>query len=100
MLSVSRKFGESLLIGSVRFTFIGWRKRMAEIMVIRGAAISYINVPEDELYHLEIDGVPVALTWRRKWSQGSSFFGVSVDAPRHLKIYRSELLHPTAAASA
>jgi sRNA-binding carbon storage regulator CsrA len=100
MLCVSRKFGESLLIGSVRLTFVGWRKKIAEIMVIRGAVISFVHVPEHDLYFFQIDGTQVSLSWHRKFTCGGSHLSIAVEAPRHIKIYRSELLAPDAAATA
>lgn len=98
MLTIGRKFGESVLIGSVRITCISWRQRVAELLVVRGAAISFLHLEEDKWHHMQIDGTDVCICWRRKWSNGSSRFSVVIDAPRHIQIQRSELLQPAVSA--
>lgn len=99
MLVISRKFGESLSIGSVRLTFVSKRAKVAEVMIVRGKTISLIHLPEFEDYWLSVDGESVLVNWRGHYSCGHFHFRVGIDAPRHIKVTRDELLEPAASLS-
>lgn len=92
MLSITRRDGEAIQIGSARLTWMSKRGNVAEVLLTRKSGVSYMQLREDEREILQIDGHKCVIVWNHHTQDGRERYRIHIDAPRFLPIHRTELL--------
>lgn len=97
MLSLTRRDGEAIQIGSARMTWLSQRAKLAEVVIKRKPSVAYVQIRENHREPILIDGHEVIIVWNRHTQNGREQFRIHIDAPRFLPINRVELLAATSA---
>jgi sRNA-binding carbon storage regulator CsrA len=92
MLSITRRDGEAIQIGSARLTWMSRRGNVAEVLLARKSGVSYMQMTANKKEILQIDGHRCVIVWNHHTQGGRERYRIHIDAPRFLPIHRTELL--------
>ena len=97
MLSITRRDGEAIQIGSTRLTWMSQRARFAEVLINRKSSVHYVQLRENQREQIMVDGHECTIIWNKHVQNGRQQYRIHIDAPRFVPIHRAELLAATPA---